>query len=203
MESVCAARGQKWASAGTDLQGERNVHRGEDYRVEQRSERLRLVAATPTLVRAELEGGRGFAGLLGAVVPESWPPEMLRDVRPLFARVHEDHPNWTGWLDWYAIRCDTPTPVLCGSLGFKGPPDALGTVEIGYSILPEHQRRGLGTEMVEMLARWACAQPAVRFIEAETALENRGSIRVLERNQFTLWASVLPRSAVRYRRACS
>lgn len=170
--------------------------------MERWSERLRLVAASEETARADLEDGPRFARLLGAVVPESWPPKMLQDVRPLFARLHEDHPNWTGWLGWYAIRLDGPSPILCGSLGFRGPPDAQGMVEIGYSILPEHRRHGLATEMVAMLVDWACAQPDVRSIEAETSVKNTASICVLERNQFTAWVTVGHRGAVRYRRTC-
>jgi hypothetical protein len=39
------------------------------------TERLELVPATPTLVRAALEGPMALAVQLGASVPPTWPPE--------------------------------------------------------------------------------------------------------------------------------
>jgi len=169
--------------------------------MEQRSKRLKLVAATPALAKAETEDSAHFAALLGATIPSEWPPETLRDVLPVFARQHEAHPDWTGWLGWYAIRFDSPSAVLCGSVGFKGPPNAAGMVEIGYSLLPTHRQQGLATEMVHTLIRWACSQPSVRAIEAETTMENRPSIRVLERNGFH--PVVLDSNgSVRYRLVC-
>ena len=42
-------------------------------------------------------------------------------------------------------------PTLVGAGGYFGPPDADGTVEIGYSVLPEWQRHGYATQMTEAL----------------------------------------------------
>lgn len=167
--------------------------------MEERSRRLRLVAATPASVRAELEDPSALAAILGAAVPADWPPETLRDALPQFLRWHEQHPDWVGWLTWYAVRLDVPVPLVCGSVGFKGRPDAKGAVEIGYSVLPAHQGLGLATEMVEALLRWAWAQGGVRWVEAETTRDNRASIRVLEHAGFMLVAADDTTGAVRYR----
>ena len=48
--------------------------------ITQRTDRLRLVAATEVLLAAEIEDRAGFAKLLGALVPETWPADNLRDV---------------------------------------------------------------------------------------------------------------------------
>ena len=77
-----------------------------------------------------------------------WPPETLREALPTFLELHETHRDWTGWLGWYAVRVDQGEPLLCGSVGFKGPPDTAGTVELGYSVLPSQQGAGIATEMV-------------------------------------------------------
>lgn len=167
--------------------------------MEERSRRLRLVAATPTSVRAEMQDPSALAGVLGAAVPADWPPEMLRDALPQFLQWHEEHPDWVGWLAWYAVRVDAAPPVVCGSVGFKGAPDADGVVEIGYSVLPAHQGRGLATEMVETLLRWAWARGCVRHVVAETTRNNLASIRVLEHTGFTLVAVDHKTGAVRYR----
>jgi RimJ/RimL family protein N-acetyltransferase len=110
--------------------------------------RLRLVARTEVLAAAEIEDRVEFAKLLGALVPETWPPDNLRDVLSYFYGLYKEHQEWGGWLTWYAIRIGVDYPILCGGTGFKGPPDKRGMVEIGYPVLPEFQRQGLATEMV-------------------------------------------------------
>lgn len=150
----------------------------------QTTDRLRLVAGTKVLAAAEIEDRVEFAKLLGASVPETWPPDNLRDVLGYFYGLHEEHPEWEGWLAWYAIRIDDGYPVLCGSVGFKGPPDKRGMVEIGYSVLPKFQGQGLATEMVAGMIEWSKHQPEVKQIEAETNIDNRPSVRILEKNSF-------------------
>jgi RimJ/RimL family protein N-acetyltransferase len=150
----------------------------------QRTHRLRLIAGTEALATAETQDRAKFAKLLGALVPDAWPPATLGDVQTLFYGLYKEHPEWEGWLGWYAVRVDTDCPTLCGSAGFKEPPDQRGTVEIGYSVLPEFQGQGLATEMVAGIIRWAKRQPRLEQIEAETEADNRASARVLEKNGF-------------------
>jgi ribosomal-protein-alanine N-acetyltransferase len=150
----------------------------------QTTDRLRLVAGTKVLAAAEIVDRAEFARLLGVLVPETWPPDSLRDVLGHLYGLYRERPEWEGWLAWYAVRIDNDYPVLCGSIGFKGPPDERGIVEIGYSVLPEFQGQGLATEMVAAIVQWAKHQPSVRRIEAETNIDNKASIRVLEKNNF-------------------
>jgi len=167
--------------------------------LQERSRRLRLVPATEESVRAEIEDVPALGRLLDAEIPADWPPESVRDALPLFLEWHRSHPEWTGWLGWYAIRLDGHAGVLCGSVGFKGPPDTDGMVEIGYSVLPAHQGAGIATEMVEALVRWACRQGGVRHIEAETAVDNPASVRVLERTGFASVRADTATGAMRFR----
>jgi ribosomal-protein-alanine N-acetyltransferase len=167
--------------------------------VELFSRRLRTLAASIETVEAELQGPARLAELIDARVPDDWPPETLRDALPLFRRWHEEHPDWTGWLDWYAVRRDLAAPVLCGSAGFHGPPDDHGVVEVGYSVLPAHQRRGLATEMVGALVSWASTRPGVRGIDAETTADNPAATRVLERTGFRLIGPGPGPGSLRYR----
>jgi ribosomal-protein-alanine N-acetyltransferase len=155
-----------------------------DRMIVQTTDRLRLVAGTKVLATAEIGDRVKFAELLGVLVPETWPPDNLRDVLGYIYGLYKEHPEWEGWLSWYAVRIDNDYPILCGSIGFKGPPDKQGIVEIGYSVLPEFQGQGLATEMVAAIVQWAKHQPWVRRIEAETNIDNKASIRVLEKNNF-------------------
>ncbi len=150
----------------------------------QTTDRLRLVAGTQALAAAEIGNRAKFAKLLGVIVPDTWPPDSLRDVLGYIYGLYREHPEWEGWLAWYAVRIDNDDPVLCGSIGFKGPPDEQGIVEIGYSVLQEFQGQGLATEMVAAIVKWAEHQPQVKRIEAETNIDNKASIRVLEKNNF-------------------
>ena len=109
-----------------------------------------------------------------------------------------EHPDWTGWLEWYGVRLDLTAPVLCGSAGFHGPPDDRGVVEIGYSMLPSHQRLGLATEMVAALVVWARSQSAVSRVEAQTTVDNPASIRVLEHVGFRPAGPFAEAGTVRY-----
>jgi [ribosomal protein S5]-alanine N-acetyltransferase len=147
--------------------------------------RLTLIATTVALARAELDDRATFADLLGAVVPEAWPPDSAADALPLFLGWREAAPDHAGWFGWYTLCRDISASgqVLVGGGGFLGPPRD-GVVQMGYSVLPEFQRRGYATEMVRGLAAWAFVQPGVTVIAAETEWANPASVRVLERAGF-------------------
>jgi len=147
--------------------------------------RLTLIPATVPLARAELQDRAAFAELLGAVVPDAWPPESTVDALPLLLGWLEAAPDRAGWFGWYAVLRDglAAGSVLVGGGGFLGPPKD-GAVQVGYSVLPDFQRRGYATEIVRGLATWAFVQPGVEVIAAETEWVNPASVRVLERNGF-------------------
>jgi RimJ/RimL family protein N-acetyltransferase len=148
--------------------------------------RLKLMPSTVSLARAEISDRSEFVRLLGASVPDNWPPETLADALPLFLGWLEAAPDRVGWFGWYALAADDGAvlPVLVASGGFKGPPQE-GTAEIGYSVLPQFQGRGYATEMVGGLVRWALEQPGVFRVVAETEWANPASVRVLSKAGFT------------------
>src|SRR6185503_12468520 len=106
-----------------------------------KSERLTLIASTLAYVRTELESPDQLATLLGAVVSTDWPTgEYDRNAMEFFrGRLEEGGEEVEGWYGWYAVRdADEEGPrALVGAGGYFGPPDAEGTVEVGYSVLPE------------------------------------------------------------------
>lgn len=150
------------------------------------TERLILAPSTEETVRAEQQDHQRLAVLLKAVVPEDWPPETLTDALPWFEEQLHLHPEAAGWYGWYALlkTSEEGLPVLAGGAGFKGAPDERGQVEIGYSVLPRFQKRGLASEMVLALTEWAFGQPGVRCVIAQTAPDNAPSIRVLQKAGF-------------------
>jgi ribosomal-protein-alanine N-acetyltransferase len=169
-----------------------------DKMIVQATDRLRLVAGTKVLAAAEIEGRAKLAKLLGVSVPQTWPPDNLRDVLGYFYALYEEHPEWEGWLTWYAVRIDSDCPILCGGVGFKGPPNKRGMVEIGYSVLPEFEGQGISTEMVAGIVQWAKQQLQVKHIEAETNIDNKASIRVLEKNSFICSGAGLEPNTIRF-----
>lgn len=71
--------------------------------------------------------------------------------------------------------------VVIGDAGFMGPPDASGSVELGYSIVPAYRRQGYAVEAARALLEWALARPDVTRVGAECFPDNAASIRVLEK----------------------
>jgi ribosomal-protein-alanine N-acetyltransferase len=120
-----------------------------------------------------------FAELLGARVPDDWPAEDLRDFLPVYGKIVDQHAARAGWGIW--LMLDPAERVLVGDIGFKGPPDALQTAEIGYSVLPAFQGRGYASEAARALVAWGLAQPGVARIVANCRFDNAASIRVLEK----------------------
>src|SRR5579859_7244009 len=144
--------------------------------------RMRLIPATHALVAAELTDPAAFAAMLGATVPDSWPPELLRAARSFFLQRLAADAALVGWLIWYGLVVPGPdtAAVLAASGGFMGSPRH-GTIEIGYSVLPEFQNQGYASEMGQALIGWARQQPGVRRVIAEVDHTNMPSQAVLRR----------------------
>jgi len=158
--------------------------------------RLELVAATPELLRAELEGTTRLARLLGVSIPEVWPPPLNgADTVRYALRFLEEGPECAGWMSWYFLLREPRT--LVGQGGYCGLPDT-GRVEVGYSLLEAHQRRGYATEAVRALVERAFSQPGVETVIAHTLPELTPSIRVLERLGFRLAGPGTEEGSVRY-----
>jgi ribosomal-protein-alanine N-acetyltransferase len=145
--------------------------------------RLILVPASVALARAERADRAELGRLLGAAVPDNWPPETLADALPVFLSALEAAPEQNGWFGWYTLLRQPDPPTLVGSGGFVGPPEA-GTVQIGYSVLPQFCGQGIATEIVVGLTRWALSQAGVSRVLAETEWTNPTSVRVLEKSGF-------------------
>ena len=148
--------------------------------------RMRLVASTAELVRAEIGDRPEFGRLLDAAIPPDWPPDEAADALPWFLERLEAAPGDSGWYGYYGIALEgvSDAPVLVGGAGSLGPP-VDGEAEIGYSMLPAYQGLGFATEMVGAIVEWLRRDPRVRRITADTALDNVPSRRLLSRLGFT------------------
>lgn len=131
---------------------------------------------------AELEGCERLAEVLAATVPRDWPPEH-HDIDTLrFWRDALSQPGAAGWWLHYMVLTGATRATLVGTVSYRGPP-ADGVVEIGYSVLPSCQRRGLATEASRGLIESAWERGA-EVIVAHTFGHLEPSIGVLRKLGF-------------------
>ena len=153
-----------------------------DYERVLTTPRLRLVPATPAVIEAELEGFPRLGLVLGAALPSDWPPEHHDRDTLVFWRGQLADPAAAGWWLYYTLMTESEPATLVGSVGYKGPPND-GVVEIGYSVVPSWQRRGLATEASRALIEEAWARGA-NTIVAHTLEHLTPSLGVLRRLGF-------------------
>lgn len=136
----------------------------------------RIEATQLVWLEALVDADEVFTRDFGVPVAPGWSgfPESL----PYFveaARAHDADP-WGSYL----LFDDDET--LVGLVGFKGPPHE-GAVEIGYSVAPERQGRGLATSAANQLIDLARGGGAYRIL-AHTLPELSPSTSVLKKCGF-------------------
>jgi [ribosomal protein S5]-alanine N-acetyltransferase len=130
------------------------------------------VAAMQALVAGDLPTASAAAGasLTPYLVQESW----LWRIR--LEQVAADPAS----LDWIArAALDTRSDQVVGHVGFHGPPDERGMVEVAYSVDPAMRRRGYATAMLHAALRWAAEAPGVMVVRASVSPENAASLATL------------------------
>ena len=136
---------------------------------------------------AEERSEAAISALLGVAPPAHWPPPFNdAAVRRWFRGQLQADPLLAPWLGYYIVSAVAGRDTLVGMAGFKGPPDAAGTVEIGYSLVDAYHRRGIGSAAVGLLVQKAFADPRVRLVRAETPEDFSGSRGLLEKCGFAL-----------------
>jgi len=139
-----------------------------------------LLRPLPAAAAGALPSDRATAtSLIGAQLSDDWPLPDLVDALPLFAARRANEPFGA----WVVI--DPGSHQVIGDIGFMGPPDANGEVEIGYSLVPAARGRGLAAEAAAALSGWALRQPGVTAVTATCEPDNVASIRTLERSGFS------------------
>jgi RimJ/RimL family protein N-acetyltransferase len=133
-----------------------------------------MIIETTAADYAALLDGRAPRGLMLADSPIA-PPEILQMLAGLAERIRATFAP-ASWL----IVEDGEVVGLCS---ITRPPKG-GSIDIGYGIAPDRQRRGSATRAIGAIVAWARATPHVTAITAETALDNAASQRVLECNGF-------------------
>jgi ribosomal-protein-alanine N-acetyltransferase len=150
---------------------------------------MRLVRPDLALLDAAVEGDDVLAAALGVPVAPGWVSfgDALLHTRD---RIAQD-PGDPRWSTCFFVA--SGPEELVGWGGFKGPPAAGGTVEIGYEIAPARQGRGLATAAARAMVADAFADPAVRRVTAHTLPEPNASNHILEKLGFRFDGDVLER----------
>ena len=151
-----------------------------------RTPRLELVPATAAQLRADLESREALAAALGVAVPESWPPELYDAdaTRWGLAQLETMGVESSPFLQYWFVRVgDDGARTLIGVGGFKGEPRD-GVAELGYGVLPAHQRVGYATEATLAMTSFAFGQPQVATVIAHTLPHLAPSIGVLDKCGF-------------------
>lgn len=94
----------------------------------------------------------------------------------------ETHEWFTYWLIIHKA-----TNIGIGLVGFKGVPDASGSVEIGYGLNEKYRGNGYMSEAVKALVQWAFQHKSCKRVTATSVLStNFASQKVLTNAGFTL-----------------
>jgi ribosomal-protein-alanine N-acetyltransferase len=117
--------------------------------------------------------------VLGAALPPEWPQADLLDVLPLQAAIGPDDERFGVW-----VMIEREPATVVGDIGFLGAPGVDGSIEIGYSVIPDRRGRRYATEAARALLDWALRQPGVTTVVAGCDNRNVPSIRTLERLGF-------------------
>ncbi|RYZ53144.1 MAG: N-acetyltransferase [Sphingobacteriales bacterium] len=82
--------------------------------------------------------------------------------------------------------CETENAEFIGLIGFTLGKVGYSSGEVWYKIMPAYWSRGFATESVKSILEFGFGRLKLHRIEAGCATENTGSVRVLEKNGFTL-----------------
>ena len=135
------------------------------------------VATLQALVAGDLDTASGPVGirLSQYFADHRWLWEIRLD------QIERD-PSAAEWIARAAV--DEETGDLVGHVGFHGPPDERGMVEVAYSVDPALRRRGYATAMLASALRWAQDAPGVRVVRASISPDNEGSLATIRRFGF-------------------
>jgi RimJ/RimL family protein N-acetyltransferase len=137
-------------------------------------------AVMRALVDGRLEEASVLAGEVGVPVPlteylvgEGW----LWQIRLEQVAADPDAQGWVARAAWCQDGPDAGQVV--GHLGFHGPPDADGRIEVAYSVDPAHRRRGHARAMLVQALAEVDTMPEVALVRASISPDNAGSLATI------------------------
>jgi RimJ/RimL family protein N-acetyltransferase len=143
-----------------------------------RTERLELVLLTRAWLQAFADGTP--LPELGFADPGGFLADSGTLVRWRLQQLEAD-PGEEPWLLRAIVLRESGEAV--GYVNFHAPPDARGMVEIGYTVLPSHRRRGYAMEAATGMWDWA-ADNGARILRASISPDNEPSLAMIHRAGF-------------------
>ena len=145
------------------------------------SSRVKLINCDEDLVKVILKGDDHLSKYLGVNVPSNW-SEFGIQIFEYTLRQIKDAGIDPQWLAYLPVEINENT--LLGTCGFKGSPDSIGMVELGYEVCPLFRNKGYATEVASLLLAMAFDNEDVHFVQAHTLAVKNASVRVLEKCGF-------------------
>ncbi|MCI0765560.1 GNAT family N-acetyltransferase [Bacillus sp. TL12] len=145
------------------------------------TKRLKMIPFTLEFVEATIKGRGELQEIIPYKISLEWPMPDYKDILSWIAEGLRKNPEQSKWSGLIIHKEDN---VIIGDMGCKGAPDSMGTVEIGYSIVPEYQGNGYATEMAKAFVEWLQQTNEVQIIKADCFKSNIASSKVLEKTGF-------------------
>ncbi|MFD3698094.1 GNAT family N-acetyltransferase [Streptomyces sp. NPDC058646] len=147
-------------------------------------QRVRFVQLNARALRALADGDlAGGSAEAGVALDEHFVGDRARWIFGYRADQLAKDPSAAPWITRAAVS--EPDGAVVGDAGFHGPPDAAGTVEIGYTVVPGRRRQGYGRAMLRALLARAAAEPGVRTVRATIRSDNTASLATIAGFGFT------------------
>ena len=145
-----------------------------------RTPRLELVSMTVAEMRALQEKDMPAASReAGAIVPEGLADDLVDFLRYRLAQLDAD-PAIRQWLGRLMVLTDeNGERRAIGTIGFHGPPDDQGRLEVGYRVEAPYRRRGYAREAVRALFDWAASAHGIRRFVASVSPDNEPSLSLV------------------------
>lgn len=145
---------------------------------------LTLLPYHPAQLLALIEGVEQFERAIGHRAAEGMRDGITSsEVSPAWLEKLRAAREQDVWMHGFALLHRESNSVI-GTIGFKGPPDDEGVVEIAYGVVPGFRERGLATEAAAAAVRFAGRDPRVKIVRAHTRPERNASTRVLAKCGF-------------------
>jgi RimJ/RimL family protein N-acetyltransferase len=146
-----------------------------------RTRRLELVTLTASLADAITAGDVGTAaGELGAEVGRWLTADPSHVVQLRLAGQAAAAAGFAGLARAIVLRRGAHRQAI-GSIGFHGPPDEAGRLEVSCRIHPAHRGRGYGAEATTGLLDWATARFGItRFLLAVPSRREAANVVPIE-----------------------
>jgi RimJ/RimL family protein N-acetyltransferase len=142
---------------------------------------LRLVPLSVETMRALVAGDLDAASAQTGITATPYLVDHAWLWRIRLPQVAED----PAALDWIARAAVTPSGEVVGLVGFHGPPDDRGMVEVAYGVDPEFRRQGYARSLLAIALEWAASVPAVTVVRASISPDNEASLATLRPFGFT------------------